>query len=86
MAGVGLPLTFGRGGLLGPGLGLAGVSLAFSLAAVVMAQLFTSAPFYLRTAKAGFPAVNREAEEAACTDGAGGWQVFLYRFRSNSYQ
>lgn len=78
VAGVGLLLTFGRGGLLGPGLELAGVSLAFSPAAVVMAQLFTSAPFYLRTAKAGFLAVNREAEEAARTDGAGGWQVFLH--------
>ena len=78
VAGVGLLLTFGRGGLLGPGLELAGVSLAFSPAAVVMAQLFTSAPFYLRTAKAGFLAVNREAEEAACTDGADGWQVFLH--------
>ena len=78
VAGVGLLLTFGRGGLLGPGLELAGVSLAFSPAAVVMAQLFTSAPFYLRTAKAGFLAVNREAEEAACTDGAGSWQVFLH--------
>lgn len=78
MAGVGLPLTFGRSRLLGPGLELAGVSLAFSPAAVVMAQLFTSAPLYLRTAKAGFLAVNREAEKAACTDGVGGWQVFLH--------
>ncbi|MFC4455465.1 ABC transporter permease [Deinococcus sonorensis] len=76
VAGVGLLLTFGRGGLLGPPLQLAGIGLAFSPAAVVMAQLFTSAPFYLRTAKAGFSAVDREVEAAARTDGAGGWAVF----------
>jgi molybdate transport system permease protein len=78
VAGLGLLLTFGRNGLLGPPLALAGVSLAFSPAAVVLAQLFTSAPFYLRTAKAGFLAVERAAEEAAQTDGAGGWAVFRY--------
>jgi len=76
VAGVGLLLTFGRTGLLGTPLHLAGVDLAFSPAAVVMAQLFTSAPFYLRTAKAGFGAVDRDAEGAARTDGADGWAVF----------
>jgi molybdate transport system permease protein len=78
VAGVGLLLTFGRSGLLGPPLELAGVSLAFSPAAVVMAQLFTSAPFYLRTAKAGFGSVDRDAEHAARTDGAGEWAVFRF--------
>ena len=78
VAGVGLLLTFGRNGLLGPPLELAGISLAFSPAAVVMAQLFTSAPFYLRTAKAGFMAADREAEDAARTDGAGSWAVFRF--------
>ncbi|WP_424952758.1 ABC transporter permease [Deinococcus sp.] len=76
VAGVGLLLTFGRNGLLGPPLQLAGISLAFSPAAVVMAQLFTSAPLYLRTAKAGFASVEREVEAAARTDGADGWAVF----------
>ena len=78
VAGVGLLLTFGRQGLLGPPLQLAGISLAFSGAAVVLAQLFVSAPFYLRTAKAGFAAVEREVEEAARTDGAGRWDVFRF--------
>jgi len=78
VAGVGLLLTFGRAGLLGPPLELAGISLAFSPAAVVIAQLFTSAPFYLRTAKAGFGAVDRDAESAARTDGADGWAVFRF--------
>ncbi|WP_034360545.1 ABC transporter permease [Deinococcus phoenicis] len=78
VAGVGLLLTFGRNGLLGPPLELAGISLAFSPAAVVLAQLFTSAPFYLRTAKAGFMAVDREVEQAARTDGADGLRVFRF--------
>jgi molybdate transport system permease protein len=78
VAGVGLLLTFGRQGLLGPPLQLAGISLAFSPAAVILAQLFTSAPFYLRTAKAGFLAVDLEVEAAARTDGAGSWAVFRY--------
>ncbi|GMA14310.1 molybdate transport system permease protein [Deinococcus metallilatus] len=78
VAGVGLLLTFGRSGLLGPPLELAGISLAFSPAAVVLAQLFTSAPFYLRTARAGFMAVDREVEQAALTDGADRLRVFRF--------
>ena len=76
VAGVGLLLTFGRGGLLGPPLELAGIRLAFSPAAVVLAQLFVAAPFYLRAAKAGFLAVPPDVEDAARTDGAGRWAVF----------
>lgn len=78
VAGVGLLLTFGRSGLLGPPLELAGISIAFSPAAVVLAQLFVAAPFYLRTAKAGFLAVDPEVEDAARTDGAGRWAVFRF--------
>ncbi len=78
VAGVGLLLTFGRNGLLGPPLELAGISVAFSPTAVVLAQLFVSAPFYLRTAKAGFLVVDRDVEDAARTDGAGPWAVFRW--------
>ncbi|WP_412026765.1 ABC transporter permease [Deinococcus yunweiensis] len=78
VAGVGLLFAFGRNGLLGPPLELAGITLAFSPAAVVLAQLFTSAPFYLRAAKSGFQAVDPEVEAAARTDGAGRWAVFRF--------
>ncbi len=78
VAGVGLLLTFGRQGLLGPPLELAGISLAFSPAAVVMAQLFSSAPFYVRAAKAGFMAVDRELEDAARIDGGSSLTVFRF--------
>ena len=76
VAGVALLLTFGRSGLLGRPLSLAGIDIAFSPAAVVLALVFTSAPYYVRTAKAGFASVDREVEAAAKVDGAGGWQVF----------
>jgi molybdate transport system permease protein len=76
VAGVGLLLTFGRQGLLGPPLELAGISLAFSPAAVVMAQLFSSAPFFVRAAKAGFMTVDRELEDAARIDGGSSTDVF----------
>ena len=87
VAGVGLLMAFGRRGLLGarlnagftvPGLGLEvpGVSLAFSTTAVILAQLFVSAPFYVRAARAGFARVDQEVEEAAAIDGASPWQIF----------
>ena len=48
------------------------------VAAVVLAQLFTSAPYYLRAAKTGFGAVDPELEGAARLDGAGRWQLFRH--------
>ena len=78
VAGLALLLTFGRNGWLGSGLELAGIQLAFSPAAVVLAQLFVSAPFYVRTARVGFGSVSPETEDAARIDGAAPWQVFQY--------
>lgn len=87
VAGVGLLMAFGRRGLLGERLSagftipvldivVPGVSLAFTTSAVILAQLFVSAPFFIRAARAGFTAVNRDIEEAAAIDGASSWQVF----------
>lgn len=76
VAGVALLMAFGRRGVLGEHLSSAGVELAFTQAAVVLAQLFVAAPFYVRSAIAGFSRIEREAEEAAMLDGAGGWTVF----------
>lgn len=78
VAGLALLVTFGRNGLLGPLLGEFGVSLPFTMAAVIVAQCFVAAPFYIRSAQVGFAAVPREIEDAARVDGAHGWQVFAY--------
>jgi len=76
VAGLALLITFGRRGLLGAPLSAMGLSLPFSPAAVVIAQVFVSAPFYIRAAQAQFEATPRELEQAASIDGAGPWRVF----------
>ena len=69
VAGIALLMAFGRRGLLGPALGAAGISLAFTPAAVVLAQCFVAVPFYVRSARAGFAGVNQELERTAYTLG-----------------
>lgn len=76
VAGIALLLAFGRRGIIGAWLGEAGLSIAFTTSAVVLAQTFVAAPFYIKTAIAGFEGVDRELEQAATVDGAGSWQVF----------
>ncbi len=78
VAGLGLLLTFGRNGLLGDGIKLANIELAFSPAAVVMAQLFVAAPYFIRAARVGFAGVEPDIVSAALTDGATPLQAFLY--------
>ncbi len=76
VAGVALLVAFGRRGVLGGELDALGIELAFTTAAVVMAQLFVSAPYYIRTVKAGFESVSPEYEGVAATLGAGPLRVF----------
>lgn len=78
VAGLALLITFGRRGLLGPALTAFDIALPFTTYAVIMAQTFVAAPFYIRAAQAGFQGVPREIEDAARVDGAGGWQLFVY--------
>jgi molybdate transport system permease protein len=78
VAGIGLLVAFGRRGLLGQYLTDVGVELAFTQAAVVLAQTFVAAPFYIKAAAAGFAGVDRELEQSAALDGATPFQVFRY--------
>lgn len=78
VAGLALLITFGRRGMLGPLLSELGIFIPFTLSAVIMAQTFVSAPFYIRSAQLGFQSVSREVEEAARVDGAGGFGLFWH--------
>jgi molybdate transport system permease protein len=76
-AGIALLLAFGRLGLVGRYLDVFGVTITFTTAAVVMAEIFVAAPFYVRQAATGFGAVDRTVEEAALVDGANRSTVFF---------
>jgi molybdate transport system permease protein len=70
VAGLALLLTFGRRGVVGEPLEALEIAIPFTTVAVVVAQTFVSAPFFIRAARAGFVAVDRDLEDAARVDGA----------------
>ena len=76
-AGIALLLAFGRLGLVGKYLDVFGITVTFTTAAVVMAEIFVAAPFYVRQAATGFGSVDRTVEEAALVDGASRSTVFF---------
>jgi molybdate transport system permease protein len=76
VAGLALLFAFGRRGAIGPVFQAAGIEIPFTTLAVVVAQTFVSAPFFIRAARAGFRDTNRDLEDAARADGAGEWAVF----------
>ncbi len=78
VAGLALLLAFGRTGLFGQWLGLVGISLPFTTAAVVLAQAFVSTPLFIRSARIGFGEIDIQLEEAATVEGANEWQVFSH--------
>ena len=67
VAGLALLLLVGRRGLLGAPLEAAGVHVAFTSAAVVLAQLFVASPLYIRSMKAAFRSTPPSLEAAAVT-------------------
>ncbi len=77
VAGLALLLVFGRRGIIGETLAVAGIEIPFTIVAVVLAQTFVAAPFFIRSARAGLVAVDREIEDAARVDGAS--ERYLFR-------
>ena len=71
VSGLALLLAFGRRGLLGPWLERMGWSLPFTTAAVVVAELFVSSPFFIQSAVAAFRRLDDELLTVASTLGAG---------------
>ena len=76
VAGVAMLMAFGRGGLLGDALDDVGIQISFTTVAVVFAQVFVAAPFYIRAAKLGFQSVGREYEDISQTLGVSPWRTF----------
>ena len=76
VAGIALLVAFGRQGLVGRWLNEIGITVGFTTAAVVLAQIFIAAPFFVRASKAGFTRIDRDLEDAAADLGASPGKVF----------
>ena len=77
VAGVGLLLAFGRRGLFGAFLDRHGIALAFTTPAVVLAEAFVSAPFFVQAAIAAFRSLDQNLLVVARTLGASPFRTFL---------
>jgi molybdate transport system permease protein len=78
VAGLALLLALGRRGALGGPLEAAGIEIPFTTLAVILAQTFVSAPFFVRSARAGIASVERDLEDAARVDGGSEIDVFRH--------
>ena len=78
VAGLALLLLLGRRGLLGGPLEALGIEIPFTTLAVILAQVFVSAPYFVRSARTGIAAVDREIEDAARVDGASELALFRH--------
>jgi molybdate transport system permease protein len=77
VGGLGLLLLLGRAGWLGSRLQLLGISLPFTTAAVVLAEAFVAAPFFILTVQAGFENLPKIYEDAAQVLGASRGYTFF---------
>lgn len=75
VGGIALLYTFGRQGLLGGTLEAMGIQVAFSTAAVVLAQTFVALPFMVLTLEGALRTAGTRYEAVAATLGAHPWTV-----------
>lgn len=76
VGGIALLYTFGRLGLLGPALADAGIDIAFSTTAVVLAQTFVALPFLVLSLEGAIRTTGSRYEAVASTLGARPTTVF----------
>jgi molybdate transport system permease protein len=76
VAGFALLMAFGRAGLVGGSLSALGMTLPFTTAGVVLAQVFMAMPFLVGAVRAGLAAVDPQYLEAAATLRAGPMRTF----------
>ncbi len=77
VAGIALLMVFGRQGFFGEPLQTIGLKFWGTIAGVVVAMLFVSAPYTVNAARIGFEAVDPRLEKIARTLGLGPWRTFL---------
>jgi molybdate/tungstate transport system permease protein len=78
VAGIALLMVFGRRGIIGAAANWAfGLRFWATLAGIVVAMLFVSAPYTVNAARLGFEAIDPRLEKVARTLGMRPWQVFL---------
>ncbi|MGO4886588.1 ABC transporter permease [Anaerobacillus sp. MEB173] len=77
VAGVGLLMVFGRFGLLGKWFDLFGIQIGFTAIAVIMAQAFIAAPFYIMAARTAFSGVDSNLDSVSRTLGGSRIRTFF---------
>ncbi len=77
IAGLVFVLLFGRSGVFGPWLLERGFQIIFNVPGIVLATTFVTLPFVAREVLTQLQAHGSDAEEAALTLGANGWQMFF---------
>ena len=78
VAGIALLLAFGRTGFIGRWLDAMGIEIVFTPVAVIMAQTFVAAPFYIKSATLGLRTVSADTIEAASLEGADWLQTLFH--------
>ncbi|MFT3834453.1 MAG: ABC transporter permease [Micropruina sp.] len=85
VAGLALLVTFGRRGLVGQVLSVAGIEIGFTTLAVVISQTFVAMPFLVVAVEGALRSIDPDAELVAATLGAGPsrvlWQVTVPALR-----
>jgi molybdate/tungstate transport system permease protein len=78
VSGIALLIVLGRNGLLGrPAEALFGLKFWSTLAGIVAAMLFVSAPYAVNAARIGFEGVDPRLQQVARTLGLGPWRTFF---------
>lgn len=78
VTGIALAYLYGPHGAIGRWLTKLGVEVAYTQAGIVLALVFVSFPFVVRTLQPVMETLARDREEAASTLGAREWQTFLW--------
>jgi sulfate transport system permease protein len=77
VAGIALSTLYAPQGWIGRALAPLGIFIAFHPAGIVVAMIFISLPFIVRTVQPVIEDLEQEQEEAAALMGAPPWQIFL---------